>query len=171
MSTIPPSASCASSAAPRASPRSARRPRQRAPHARLRLLAAAGVAAALVAVAVAASSPGGHPAPPVASSGLFRGIPERGGVLGDPAAPVTVTEYVDLQCPVCAAAARATLPALVRDYVRTGKAKLDVRTLHFIGADSERAARVRGRRASGRAGCGRSWRRSTPRRGRRTPVT
>ncbi len=118
-----------------------------------RLLAAAGVAAALVAVAVAASSPGGQPAPPVESSGLFRGIPERAGVLGDPAAPLTVTEYVDLQCPVCAATARDTLPTLVRDYVRTGKAKLDVRTLHFIGADSERAARV----AAGAQEQGRLW--------------
>jgi protein-disulfide isomerase len=108
-----------------------------------RLLAALAVAAALVAVAAAASSSGGHPAPPpAAGSGLFRGIPEHGGVLGDPSAPATVTEYVDLQCPICAAASRDTLPSLVRDYVRTGKAKLDVRTLHFIGPDSERAARV-----------------------------
>jgi protein-disulfide isomerase len=63
-------------------------------------------------------------------------------VLGDPKAPVTVTEYLDLQCPICAATSKSTLPALVRDYVRTGKVKLAVRTLHFIGPDSTRAARV-----------------------------
>ena len=74
-------------------------------------------------------------------------------MLGDPSAPLTVTEYVDLQCPVCAAAARDTLPALVRDYVRTGKAKLDARTLHFIGPDSERAARV----AAGAERQGKLW--------------
>ena len=62
-------------------------------------------------------------------------------MLGDPDAPVTVTEYLDLQCPACAAAARETLPALVRDHVRTGEVKLDARTLHFLGPDSERAAR------------------------------
>jgi protein-disulfide isomerase len=119
-----------------------------------RLLAATAVAAALVAVAAVASSSGGEPASaPVERSDLFRGIPERDGVLGDPGAPLTVTEYVDLQCPVCASAARATLPALVRDYVRTGKVKLDVRTLHFIGPDSERAARV----AGGAAQQGRLW--------------
>ncbi len=119
-----------------------------------RLLAAAGLAAALVAVAAVASSSGGEPASaPAERSALFRGIPERGGVLGDPGAPLTVTEYVDLQCPVCASAARETLPALVRDYVRTGKAKLDVRMLHFIGPDSERAARV----AAGAARQGRLW--------------
>ena len=118
-----------------------------------RLLAAAGVAAVLVAVAAVVSSPGGQAAPPAASSSLFRGIPERAGVLGDPRAPLTVTEYVDLQCPVCAAAARETLPSLVRDYVRTGKAKLEARTLHFIGPDSERAARV----AAGAERQGRLW--------------
>jgi protein-disulfide isomerase len=116
-----------------------------------RLLAAAGLATVLVAVAAVASSSGGQPAAPVESSGLFSGIPERDGVLGEPGAPVTVTEYVDLQCPVCAAVARETLPGLVRDYVRTGKAKLDVRTLHFIGPDSERAARfVAGAERQGR---------------------
>jgi protein-disulfide isomerase len=118
-----------------------------------RLVAAAGLAAALVAVAAVASSSGGQPAPPVARSDLFRGIPERDGVLGDPAAPVTVTEYLDLQCPACAAASRETLPELVRDYVRTGKAKLEARTLHFIGPDSERAARV----AAGAERQGRLW--------------
>jgi protein-disulfide isomerase len=120
----------------------------------LRLLAAAGLAAALVAVAAVASSSGGEPpSAPAERSGLFRGIAERDGVLGDPQAPLTVTEYVDLQCPVCASAARATLPPLVREYVRAGKAKLDVRMLHFIGPDSERAARV----AAGAAEQGRLW--------------
>jgi protein-disulfide isomerase len=118
-----------------------------------RLLAAIGLAALLVAVAAVASSSGGRPAAPAERSGLLGGIPERDGVLGDPDAPLTVTEYVDLQCPVCAAAARETLPRLLRDYVRTGKAKLDVRTLHFIGPDSERAARV----AAGAARQGKLW--------------
>jgi protein-disulfide isomerase len=120
----------------------------------LRLLAAACTAALLVAVAAVASSSGGKPASaPAERSSLFRGIPERDGVLGDPSAPLTVTEYVDLQCPACASAASTTLPPLVRDYVRTGKVKLDVRTLHFIGPDSERAARV----AAGAAEQQRLW--------------
>jgi len=122
----------------------------------LRLVAAAGVALACVAAAAVASSNGGEPATPkpaAVDAGLFRGIPERGGVLGDPQAPLTVTEYVDLQCPVCAVAARETLPALLRDYVRTGKAKLEARTLHFIGPDSVRGARV----AAGAERQGRLW--------------
>lgn len=118
-----------------------------------RLLAVTGLAAVVVAVAAVASSSGGRPASPVEPSGLLRGIPEHDGVLGDPRAPLTLAEYVDLQCPACAAAARETLPRLVRDYVRTGKAKLDARTLQFIGPDSERAARF----AAGAMQQGRLW--------------
>ena len=121
-----------------------------------RLLAAAAVAVAVAGVAGVVSSGGGAPAagpPAVPAVTLFDGIRERDGVLGDPRAPLTVTEYVDLQCPVCAAAARDTLPALVRDYVRTGKVRLEVRTLHFIGPDSVRAARF----AAGAERQGRLW--------------
>jgi protein-disulfide isomerase len=73
---------------------------------------------------------------------VVAGIPERNGVLGNPDAPVTVTEYLDLQCPVCREASTTTLPALVEDYVRTGKIKLQARTLQFIGPDSVKAAKV-----------------------------
>src|SRR4051794_40969124 len=110
-----------------------------------RLLAAAAAAAVIAGAAIVVSATGGAsppaaPAPP--ASDLFRGIPERAGVLGDPRAPVTITEYVDLQCPICAAASKQTLPWLVERYVRPGGAKLELRTLHFIGPDSERAARL-----------------------------
>jgi protein-disulfide isomerase len=125
-------------------------------HAPRRLLAALGASAVLVAVAVAVSASGGtRPAtsstPP--ASATFRGIPEHNGVLGDPRAPIALTEYVDLQCPICAEASKQTLPWLVKNYVRTGKAKLELRTLHFIGPDSERAARV----AAGAELQGRLW--------------
>jgi protein-disulfide isomerase len=107
-----------------------------------RLLAALGASAVLVAAGVAVSASGGTKPPPPPASATFRGIPEHNGVLGDPKAPLTLTEYVDLQCPICAEASKQTLPWLVKNYVRTGKAKLELRTLHFIGPDSERAARV-----------------------------
>jgi protein-disulfide isomerase len=126
------------------------------PHGPLRLLAVLGVSAVLVAAGIAVSASGGtkpaHP-PAVAKSTLFRGIPERAGVLGDPKAPLTLTEYVDLQCPICAEASKQTLPWLVQHYVRTGKAKLQLRTLHFIGPDSMRAAHV----AAGAERQGRLW--------------
>jgi protein-disulfide isomerase len=103
------------------------------------------LAALVVAAAIAISSGGDDTTPSRSASqaaALFDGIPERNGVLGNPDAPLTVTEFVDLQCPVCAAASARTLPTLVDNYVRTGKVKLEARTLSFIGPDSERAARV-----------------------------
>ena len=45
---------------------------------------------------------------------------------------------------ICAEASKQTLPWLVEHYVRPGRAKLELRTLHFIGRDSERAAHVDG---------------------------
>ena len=119
-----------------------------------RLGAAVAAAAVLAGVGIAVSSSGGtKPAPPATTSSLLAGIPESHGVLGDPKAPLTVTEYVDLQCPICAKAAQSTLPALIQDDVRTGKVKLQVRTLTFIGDDSVRAARV----AAGAERQGRLW--------------
>ena len=112
-----------------------------------------GLAAVVVAVAVAVSSGGDTSRSPSQAAALFAGIPERNGVLGDRKAPITVTEFVDLQCPICAEASRTTLPSLVRDYVKTGKVKLQARTLQFIGADSVRAARV----AAGAERQGRLW--------------
>jgi protein-disulfide isomerase len=120
-----------------------------------RLGVAAAVAAALATAAAVVSSSGGPGAAaprPAAPASLLAGIPERGGVLGDPQAPATVTEYLDLQCPACAMAARDTFPALVRE-VRAGRVKLAARTLHFLGPDSVRAARV----AAGAERQGRLW--------------
>ena len=71
-----------------------------------RLLGATGLAAILVAVGIAVSASGGA-AKPVASGGAAKvvaGIAEKDGVLGDPNAPITVTEYLDPQCPICAQA-------------------------------------------------------------------
>jgi protein-disulfide isomerase len=142
--------------------RSARREAERAEAAHaarrrrvLRLGAVAGAAVLAVVAAVAISSSSGEtPAPAAtASSPLFAGIPERNGVLGDPDAPLTLTEYVDLQCPVCATASSQTLPTLIDDYVRTGKVKLETRTLSFLGPDSVRAAQV----AAGAERQGRLW--------------
>ena len=119
-----------------------------------RLGAAVAAAAVIAGVGIAVSSSGGaKPAAPATTSSLLAGIPEHNGVLGDPKAPLTVTEYVDLQCPICAKAAQSTVPALIHDDVRSGKVKLQVRTLSFLGDDSVRAARV----AAGAERQGKLW--------------
>lgn len=69
---------------------------------------------------------------------LFHGIHQAGHVLGSPQAPVTMIEYVDLQCPYCRAFETEAMPDLVSRYVRTGKVKIEARLLAFIGPDSER---------------------------------
>jgi protein-disulfide isomerase len=71
-----------------------------------------------------------------ATTALLRGIPQRGNVLGDPKAPVTLHEYADFQCPFCARFAVETLPVLVGEYVRTGKAKLAFHGVAILGPDS-----------------------------------
>ncbi len=69
---------------------------------------------------------------------LFNGIPQHGTVLGSPSAPVTLREWVDLQCPYCQAFETTAMPTIVDRYVRTGKVKVDVRIIAFIGPDSQR---------------------------------
>jgi protein-disulfide isomerase len=73
---------------------------------------------------------------------LFRGIPQQGATLGSPDAPVTLVEYADLQCPYCAQWAHDAFPAIVRDYVRAGRVRVEFRGLAFIGPESETALRT-----------------------------
>jgi protein-disulfide isomerase len=69
---------------------------------------------------------------------LLAGIPQHGTVLGKPSAPVTMTEWIDLQCPYCQQFETQALPVLIRKYVRTGKLKVDARLIGFLGPDSQR---------------------------------
>jgi protein-disulfide isomerase len=73
---------------------------------------------------------------------LLQGIPQNGLTLGDPKAPVTMVEYIDLQCPYCKAFETQTFPTLVKKYVRTGKLKVETRLLSFIGPDSTKAGKA-----------------------------
>jgi protein-disulfide isomerase len=113
-----------------------------------------GVAAIVVAVLIAVSTSGtktsssttaasgGTVAGARESSAMLSGIPQNGLTLGDPKAPVRVIEFADLQCPFCREYTLGVMPRLVQDYVRPGKVRMEFRNLAFIGADSERAARV-----------------------------
>jgi protein-disulfide isomerase len=82
-----------------------------------------------------------------ASIAEFKGIPQHGNLLGKPSAPVTMVEYIDLQCPACRVFETEVMPTIVDGYVRTGKVKVEARPIAFIGPDS-----LRGRDATIAAG-------------------
>jgi protein-disulfide isomerase len=112
---------------------------------RRRLIQLGGVlaVAVVVIVVIVVASGGGSSTPSKVKPGqavpgasqaqaLFAGIPEQGNRLGDPKAPVTLAEYVDLQCPVCREYALTTFPSLVVQYVRTGKVQIQFHSLPVI---------------------------------------
>lgn len=76
------------------------------------------------------------------SNSLLENIRQDGVSLGNPDAPVVLTEFADLQCPYCAAVAIVTLPRIIDDYVRKGQVRLVFRTLAFLGPDSVKAAQM-----------------------------
>jgi protein-disulfide isomerase len=137
--------------------RQARRDREAAATAaasrRRRLLQLGGLlaaAAVIVVIAIDASSGGGGTEPaadgPVAGAAeareMLAGIPQDGVTLGRPDAPVTLVEFADPQCPFCRAFALDDLPHVIEDYVRTGKAKIELRLLTFLGEDSVEGGRA-----------------------------
>jgi protein-disulfide isomerase len=113
--------------------RSERARRQR----RLRMLGGVVLGAVvLVAVAIAVSSGGGGKAVPKAGSGaakasdaavasLLSGIPQSGAQLGNGKAPVTMTYFGDLECPVCQDfTLNGGFAQLVSNDVKAGKVKI-----------------------------------------------
>jgi protein-disulfide isomerase len=97
-----------------------------------------GVAVVVVIIAVAVSSGGGSSATPgtsaakkadAAVNSLLAGIPQSGATLGSPNAKVTVTEFADLQCPICKAFSQGAERQLISQDVRSGKVKLIYRSL------------------------------------------
>ena len=94
----------------------------------------------VVGVAIAIFSSGGsssgpNPTSPAgkqqasAVSSLLSGIPQSGMTLGSSSAKVTVTEYGDLQCPVCRDFALGAQQQLISKDVRAGRVKMDYRSL------------------------------------------
>jgi len=109
---------------------------------RLGLLAALAVVIVAVAVVAAGSGAGKSQNGGGPAVAQLQGIPQSGISLGSPKAPVTMVEFADLQCPFCAQYERDVFPTILERYVRTGKVRLELRLLRFIGPDSDRLARV-----------------------------
>ena len=102
---------------------------------------------------------------------MLAGIPQSGIYLGNPAAPVPLVEFADLQCPFCREYTLQTLPQLVQDYVRTGKVRMEFRNLSFLGKDSVTAGRAAAAARRSRTSSGTSSTSSTSTRARRTRAT
>jgi protein-disulfide isomerase len=114
-----------------------------------RVLIGAGVVALLIVIGIVlgvvltsgsdSSSTASAPKLPDAADvqQLLAGVPQNGNVLGKPSAPVTVIQYVDLQCPFCRQFETEAMPTILSDYVRKGKVKIESRIIAFIGPDSQ----------------------------------
>jgi protein-disulfide isomerase len=84
---------------------------------------------------------------------MLQGVAQKGTRLGDPKAPVVLTEFADLQCPFCRDYTLGVLPQIIERYVRTGKLRLELRLRAFLGPDSE----IAGRAAEAAATRNRMW--------------
>jgi protein-disulfide isomerase len=107
---------------------------------RLRMLAGLVIGvAAVLAIAIAIGTSGGSSGPPPTSAAAkqtaanvatqLTGISQSGTTLGSSSAPVTVTEYGDLVCPVCKDFAQGAAQQLIANDVKAGKVKLVYRSL------------------------------------------
>jgi protein-disulfide isomerase len=75
-------------------------------------------------------------------SAELSGIPQQGSLLGETSAPVSVVEFGDPQCPVCASFATEVVPQLLDSKVRSGNATYEYRPWVIIGPDSKPASKA-----------------------------
>jgi protein-disulfide isomerase len=133
-------------AAARAAREAAHRELSAAQARRRRLMWLGGlVAAAVVAIVIVVVAIGGNGGTPtVTSTGakaaekavypLLEGIPQSGNVLGNPKAPVTLTEFGDLVCPICQDFALTSEQQIITNDVRAGEVKIVYRGLETASA-------------------------------------
>jgi protein-disulfide isomerase len=106
------------------------------------VLAAVAVAAVLIVISSSGGSGGNTKGSTTITnevSGLLNGVPQNGPVLGNPNAPVTMTYYGDLECPICQAFTLGHegggFPELVKNEVRDGKVKVEYKSFQTATRD------------------------------------
>ena len=92
----------------------------------------AAAALCLVLVSGTGASPG---------TDLIKGIPQRGTVIGQQTATVTLIQFEDLGCTHCNTFMKNAFPTIVDEYIRTGLVKVDFRGLGVVTRASEPALR------------------------------
>jgi protein-disulfide isomerase len=108
----------------------------------------AGVVVVIIAIILIATGSGGSknaPAPKSAAANaassevisLLQGIPQKGITLGNPNAPVTIQYFGDLECPFCKEFTVKALPTVIQKYVRTGKVKIEYRSMETATRERE----------------------------------
>jgi protein-disulfide isomerase len=79
---------------------------------------------------------------------LLKGIPQDHFALGKPDAPVTLTEYIDLQCPVCDTFETQEFGPLVDKYVRDGKLRIVIQPWSILDKNVGEYDSTRGQKAT-----------------------
>ena len=67
------------------------------------------------------------------ANNLFKGIPQKGEVLGNPKAKVEMEMFIDVQCPVCDSYEINDLPTVVNKYIQNGKVQMHLKPWAFLG--------------------------------------
>ena len=71
----------------------------------------------------------------IVDSGIAHSSPQEGAFLGQPNAPLTMIEYFRFDCSHCADFALQTAPQIEKDYVDTGKLRIEERALALDPGD------------------------------------
>lgn len=102
------------------------------------------VVVGIVVAIVAISSGGGSDPADKGDNGQkqLTGLAQKGNMLGDPKAPVTLVEFGDLQCPICKQYADEVLPDVITGPVKDGTANFEFENWAILGPDSTVAAKA-----------------------------